>query len=222
MLSKKYIYNSMKLTIDKFQRLQAIATLDTEEIEKASRLVQVLLDKSEAEVESMPLSKFSKLCDKLKVAFDLTIDAATMSKPKTMIVANGNVYNLNFDIKPPFNTGRYIEVLTFSKDDPIMNMHNILASICTPMKWSWKKFNYVKQPYDTLKHEEYANDFKQADFRHGYFAMVFFYTLLTNSTNVTMDSLIVQMKLRKVNKKRVLHLKKVLQTISVGSTTQNK
>jgi len=212
----------MKLTIDKFQRLQAIATLDTEEIEKASRLVQVLLNKSEAEVESMPLRKFGKLCDKLKKAFDLTIDAATMSKPKTLIVANNNVYNLNFDIKPPFNTGRYIEVLTFSKDDPIMNMHNILASICTPMTWSWRKFNYVKQPYDSLKHEDYANDFKQADFRHGYFAMVFFYSLLTNLTGGTMDSLIAQMNLRKVNKKRVLQLKRVLQTIGGGSITQNK
>ena len=212
----------MKLTIDKFQRLQAIATLDTEEIEKASRLVQVLLDKSEAEVESMPISKFGKLCDKLKKAFDLTIDAATMSKPKTLIVANGNVYNLNFDIKPPFNTGRYIEVLTFSKDDPIMNMHNILASICTPMRWSWRKFNYVKTEYDALKHEEYAEDMKQADFRHGYYAMVFFYSLLTNLTGGTMDSLIAQMNLRKVNKKRVLQLKKVLQTIGGGSTTQNK
>ena len=212
----------MKLTIDKFQRLQAIATLDTEEIEKASRLVQVLLNKSEAEVESMPLRKFGKLCDKLKKAFDLTIDAATMSKPKTLIVANNNVYNLNFDIKPPFNTGRYIEVLTFSKDDPIMNMHNILASICTPMTWSWRKFNYVKQPYDSLKHEDYANDFKQADFRHGYFAMVFFYSLLTNLTGGTMDSLIAQMNLRKVNKKRVLQLKRVLQTIGAGYITQNK
>jgi hypothetical protein len=212
----------MKLTIDKFQRLQAIATIESDEIEKASRLVQVLLDKSEAEVESMPLKKFGTLCDKLKKAFDLTIDAATMSKPRTMIVANGNVYNLNFDIKPPFNTGRYIEVLTFSKDDPIMNMHNILASICTPMKWSWRKFNYIKLEYDALKHEDYANDFKEADFRHGYFAMVFFYSLLTNSTGGTMDSLIAQMNLRKVNKKRVLQLKKVLQAIGVGYTTQSK
>jgi hypothetical protein len=212
----------MKLTIDKFQRLQAIATLDSEEIEKASRLVQVLLEKSEDEVDAMPLKKFAKLCDKLKKAFDLTIDAATMSKPKSIIVANGNVYNLNFDIKPPFNTGRYIEVLTFSKDDPIMNMHNILASICTPMRWSWRKFNYVKTEYDALKHEEYAEDMKQADFRHGYYAMVFFYSLLTNLTGGTMDSLIAQMNLRKVNKKRVLQLKKVLQTIGAGSTTQNK
>lgn len=212
----------MKLTIDKFQRLQSISTLDSEEKEKASRLVQVLLDKSEAQVDAMSEKKFNNLCEKLKKVFDLTVNAATMSKPKTLIVANGNVYHLNFDIKPPFNTGRYIEVLTFSKDDPIMNMHNILASICTPMKWSWRKFNYVKQPYDVLKHEDYAKDFKQADFRHGYFAMVFFYSLQINSTADTMDYLKVQMKLRRMNKKRVLQLRKVLQATGGGSTTQSK
>ena len=212
----------MKLTIDKFQRLHSIAGIETEEIEKASRLVQVLLDKSEAEIDAMPIKKFAKLCDKLKVAFDLKIDAASMSRPKSIIYANGKVYHINFDVKGPFNTGRYIEVLTFSKNDPIMNMHNILASICTPMKWSWKKFNYVKQEYDVLKHEEYANDMKQADFKHGYFAMVFFYTLLNNSTSNTMDSLIMQMNLRKVNKKRVQQLKRVLQIIGGGYTTQNK
>jgi len=212
----------MKLSIDKFQKLQSIATLETDELLKATRLVQVLLDKSEAEIDAMPIQKFAKLCDKLKTAFDITIDAATMSMPKSIIQANGKVYHLNFDIKPPFNTGRYIEVLTFSKDDPIMNMHNILASICTPMKWSWRKFNFVKLEYDALKHEDYANDMKQADFKHGYFAMVFFYQILKLSTNNTMDSLIAEMNLRKVNKKRVLQLKRILQVIGGGSSTQKK
>lgn len=191
----------MKLSIDKFQKLQSIATLETDELLKATRLVQVLLDKTEEEIDAMPLKKFANLCDKLKTAFDITIDAATMSTPKSIIKANGKVYHLNFDVKPPFNTGRYIEVLTFSKDDPIMNMHNILASICTPMKWSWRKFNFVKLEYDTLKHEEYANDMKQADFKHGYFAMVFFYQVLKHSTNNTLDCLEAEMKLRKVNKR---------------------
>jgi hypothetical protein len=212
----------MKLSIDKFQKLQSIATLETDELLKATRLVQVLLDKSEAEIDAMPVQKFAKLCEKLKTAFDISIDAATMSTPKKIIQANGKVYHLNFDIKPPFNTGRYIEVLTFSKEDPIMNMHNILASICTPMRWSWRKFNFVKLEYDALKHEEYANDMKQADFKHGYFAMVFFYQILKASTNNTMDSLIAEMNLRKVNKKRVLHLKRILQTIGGGSITQKK
>lgn len=212
----------MKLTIDKFQKLQSIATLETDELLKAIRLVQVLLDKSEEEIDAMPLKKFSKLCEKLKDAFDLKIDQATMSMPKSIIQANGKVYHLNFDIKPPFNTGRYIEVLTFSKDDPIMNMHNILASICTPMKWSWRKLNFVKQEYDALKHEEYANDMKQANFKHGYFAMVFFYQVLKASTNNTMDCLVSEMNLRKVNKKRVQQLKRILQAIGDGYTTQKK
>ena len=212
----------MKLTIDKFQRLQAIATIESDEIEKASRLVQVLLDKSEEFIDAMPVKKFAKLCDKLKLAIDLTIDAATMSKPKSIIVANGKVYHLNFDIKPPFNTGRYIEVLTFSKSDPIMNMHNILASICTPMRWSWRKFNYVKMDYDALKHEEYAEDMKLADFKHGYYAMVFFYSLLINSTADTPDFLKIQTDLRRVNKKRVQQLKKALPITGGGFTTQSK
>lgn len=179
----------MKLTIDKFQKLQSIATLEDDELQKAIKLVQVLLDKTEEEIDAMPLKKFGKLCEKLKDAFDLKVITETNTEPKTLISANGKVYSLNFEIKPPFNTGRYIEVLTFSKGDPIMNMHNILASICTPMKWSWRKLNFVKTEYDVLKHEDYANDMRQADFRHGYHAMVFFCKLLVNSTNNTTDYL---------------------------------
>jgi len=212
----------MKLSIDKFQKLQSIATLETDELLKATRLVQVLTDKTEAEIDAMPVQKFAKLCDKLKNAFDITIDAATMSMPKSIIKANGKIYHLNFDVKQPFNTGRYIEVLTFSKGDPIMNMHNILASICTPMRWSWRKLSFVKLDYDALKHEEYANDMKQADFKHGYFAMVFFYQVLKHSTSNTMDCLVSEMNLRKVNKKRVYQLKKILQVIGGGSSTQKK
>jgi hypothetical protein len=212
----------MKLTIDKFQKLHSIATMEMDELDKASNLVQILLGKSVEYVEKMPLKKFARICDNLKRTFDLKVEDEMNRPPRQMIACGTKVYHLNFDIKNPFNTGRYIEVLTFSKDDPIMNMHNILASICTPMAWSWRKFNYVKLPYDALKHEDYANDFKQADFRHGYFAMVFFYQVLKASTDNTMDCLTAQMNLRKVNKKRVLQLKKVLQTIGGGSITQNK
>jgi hypothetical protein len=212
----------MKLTIDKFQKLQSIATIETDEIQRASKLVQVLLDKSEDYVESLPPRKFGKLCEKLKNEFDLKIDQATMSMPRSIIQANGKAYHLNFDVKPPFNTGRYIEVLTFSKEDPIMNMHNILASICTPLQWSWRKLNFVKLDYDALKHEDYANDMKQAEFKHGYFAMVFFYQVLKHSMNNTTDYLMSEMNSRKVNKRRVLQLKRILQTIGDGSTTPKR
>ena len=164
----------MKLTIDKFQRLQAISSIETDDVEKASRLVQVLLDKSTDEIEEMHVKDFTLLCEKLKTLFDIKIDIDTMSKPKSVIKANGKRYHINYDIKKPFNTGRYIEVLTFSKEDPIVNMHNILASICTPIKWSWRRLRYIKDIYNVFDHEDYADDLRQADFRHGYHAMVFF------------------------------------------------
>lgn len=212
----------MKLTIDKFQRLHSIATMDMDELDKASSLVQVLLDKPAEYVESLPLKKFAKLCDGLKDAFDLKVESETNKMPRQLIACGSKVYHLNFDIKNPFNTGRYIEVITFSKDDPIMNMHNILASICTPMKWSWLKFRYVKQEYDVMRHEEYANDMKLADFRHGYHAMVFFYLLSQDSTSNIMDYLEAKMRLRKANKKRDQQLKRISQVVSDGFTTQSK
>jgi hypothetical protein len=222
MLSKKYIYNSMKLTIDKFQKLQSIATLETDDLQRATKLVQVLLDKSEDEIDAMPLKKFAKLCKKLQQAFDLKVIKEINTQPKSLISANGKTYSLNFEIKPPFNTGRYIEVLTFSKEDPIMNMHNILASICTPMKWSWRKLNFVKQDYDVLKHEEYAKDLSQADFRHGYHAMVFFCKVLVRSTNNTTDYLEREIAKWLKEKKRVQQWKTISPTTGDGSLAQKK
>ena len=212
----------MKLTIDKFQKLQSIATLEDDELQKAIKLVQVLLNKSEEEIEEMPLSKFSKLCEKLQKAFDLKVIKETNTEPKNLISANGKVYSLNFEIKPPFNTGRYIEVLTFSKGDPIMNMHNILASICTPMKWSWRKLNFVKTEYDVLKHEDYANDMRQAEFRHGYHAMVFFCKLLVSSTNNTTDYLEREIEKWLKERKKVQQLKTISPTIGDGFIVQKK
>jgi len=212
----------MKLTIDKFQKLHSIATMEMDELDKASNLVQILLDKPAEYVERLPLKKFAKLCDGLKDAFDLKVESESNKMPRQMIACGSKVYHLNFDIKNPFNTGRYIEVLTFSKDDPIMNMHNILASICTPMHWSWLKMRYVKDDFDVMKHEEYANDMKIADFRHGYHAMVFFYLLSQDSTINTMDYLASKMRLRKANKKRVQQLKRISQVVSDGFTTQSK
>lgn len=212
----------MKLTIDKFQRLNAIASLEENELEKAAKMVQVLLDKSSEEIDKMPLKKFAKLCDRLQKAFDLKVQVESMKAPKSLIVANGKVYSLNFEIKKPFNTGRYIEVLTFSKSDPINDMHNILASICTPMKWSWLKMRYVKMPFDVDKHEQYADDMKQAEFRHGYNAMVFFCIFLANLTNNTEAYSDLLMKMMRQNKKRLKMLKLYSQKISDGYTQQSK
>lgn len=212
----------MKLTIEKFQRLNAIATIEDNDIEKAIKLVQILLNKTSEEIDAMPLDKFSKICDQLQKAFDLKVYKEMEKKPSNIIKANGKRYFLNFEIKPPFNTGRYIEVLSFSKSDPINDMHNILASICTPMRWSWKRLKYVKCKFEVAKHEQYADDMKQAEFKDGYNAMVFFCTLLAYLTNNTEVYSEVIMKMVRTNKKRLQLLKAFSQKISGGYIVRNK
>ena len=212
----------MKLTIDKFQKMHSISISEMGEIDKASNLVQILLDKPAEYVENLPLKKFSKLCDKLKIAFDLQVETEINKLPRKLISCGTKAYHLNFDIKNTFNTGRYIEVLTFSKEDPIMNMHNILASICTPLKWSWSKFKYVEQDFDAMKHQDYADDMKLADFRHGHHAMVFFYLLLEDLTTSIKDSLELEKMTTTENQEKQLALKKISQIFSDGFTMQSK
>ena len=212
----------MKLTIDKFQKLQALLILEENEEDKSSRIIQTLLDKTMEQVDKMPEKKFNALCLSIKKLFELEVENAVISKPEKLIKANGNWYRLNYEIKRPFNTGRYIEVLTFSKGNPIVDMHNILASICTPTKWSWKKFRLVDQVYDPLEHEKYADDFKQADFKHGYHSMVFFCILLTNLTSNTRAYSAQEMMKMMTTQKRLRVLKRNFKTILDGFTTRTK
>jgi hypothetical protein len=212
----------MKLTIEKFQKLQDLSILEESEQDKSSRIIQILLDKTMEQVDKMPEKKFNKLCLSIKNLFELEVENAVTSKPQRLIKANGNWYRLNFEIKRPFNAGRYIEVLTFSKGNPIVDMHNILASICTPLKWSWKRFKLINQPYDALSHEKYADDFKQADFKHGYHAMVFFCILLTNLTSNTRAYSAQEVMRIMSNQKRLRVLKRNFKKILDGFTTHQK
>ena len=86
----------MKLTIDKFQQLHSISTLEMNDFDKSIKLVQVLLDKTEQEVEKIPIKKFERICKKLEQAFNLNMDEAIKSKPKEIIKANGRRYKAKF------------------------------------------------------------------------------------------------------------------------------
>ena len=210
----------MKLTIKKFQELQAISTLDMPEFDKAQKLVECLTDKTTDEVEAMPLYKFDKLCKELKELFDINVEKLQNSKPKALIVANGKPYHLNFNImQHPFNAGRYVEIATFATDT-IGNMHNILASMATPLKWSWRKMRYVKMQYDATKHEQYANDMLHADFEHAYHSSVFFYLVFTHSIRSSKDYLVAEMMMAGVNQQEAVESIETLLKVLDGCITQ--
>lgn len=209
----------MKLTIKKFQELQAITTMEMSEFDKAQKLVECLTDKTTEQVEAMPLHKFDKLCKELKQLFDINVEKLQNSKPKALIVANGKPYHLNFNImQHPFNAGRYVEIATFATDT-IGNMHNILASMATPLKWSWRKMKYVKLEFDATKHEEYANDMLYADFEHAYHASVFFYLVFMHSIKSSKDYLIAEMTMSGVKEEMAVEYIETLLKVLAGCIT---
>ena len=210
----------MKLTIKKFQELHSITTMEMDEFDKSVKLVECLTDKTPEQVEAMPLKKFESLCNDLNKLFDIKVEQLQNSKPKALIVANGKPYHLNFNImQPPFNAGRYVEVATFATDT-IGNMHNILASMVTPLKWNWLKMRYVKLPYDATKHEQYANDMLHADFEHAYHASVFFYLVFTNSIKNSKDYLVAEMTMKGVEQEMAVEYIETLLKVLDGCLTQ--
>jgi hypothetical protein len=146
------------------------------EIERASLLVQCLTGKSEHEINKMNINKFNKLCTKINSEFDILSKKMDNEKPKNIVKANGKLYLLNYDMsKKPNNAGKYVEVATFS-NDIIGNIHKIMATMATPLKWSWK--GLVKIERD---HNQIANDMLHLDFKVAYHASVFFWAVFTKS-----------------------------------------
>jgi hypothetical protein len=173
------------MTIKMFQDLFTISQTEMEEIDKSILLVQAYTGKSEFEINKMSVKKFNRLCLKIKNAFDNVGKKITEGKPKNLIKANGKWYWLNFEINE-MTAGRYVETATFGSD-VVGNLHKLMATMCTPMKWSWK--GLVPDKYVAENHSKYAEDMLGADFDHCYQACVFFYAVFSESMRVLQCSL---------------------------------
>lgn len=173
------------MTIKMFQDLFTISQAEMEEIDKSILLVQAYTGKSEFEINKMSVKKFNRLCAKIKNAFDNVGKKMIEGKPKNLIKANGKWYWLNFEINE-MTAGRYVETATFGSD-VVGNLHKLMATMCTPMKWSWK--GLVQDKYKAEDHSKYADDMLEADFDHCYQSCVFFYAVFNESMKVLQYSL---------------------------------
>ena len=141
----------MKVSIATFQDLYKISMYNTNEIDRASLLVQALTGKSEHEINRMNIKKFNKLCNNINENFELLNKKMNESKPKQIVKANGRYYWLNYDLsKKPNNAAKYVEVATFS-DNIIVNLHKIMATMATPLKLSWKGMVKVEREHEDIE-----------------------------------------------------------------------
>ena len=166
----------MKISIQKFQELYKISSYKVNEIERASLLVQCLTGKSEHEINKMNINKFNKLCNAINKEFEVLSKKMDEEKPRQIVKANGRLYWLNYEMdKKPNNAGKYVEVATFT-EDLIGNMHKIMATMATPMKWSWKGLVTTERD-----HKDIAEDMLHLDFKVAYHASVFFWAVFSES-----------------------------------------
>lgn len=169
----------MKITIQKFQQLYNISLIEVDEVEKSAMLVECMTGKSAFEVNRMPIKKFNKLCKDINNAFDTYTTKTDKGKPKNVVRANGRWYWVNYDItRKPYIAGKYVEVATFSQDI-IGNLHKLMATMVTPLKWSFK--GLVPDTKSELTHQQISDDMLQLNFSVAYHSAVFFCAVLMKS-----------------------------------------
>lgn len=152
------------ISLGKYQQIYPIILDEGTELDKLVRMISILTDRPEHEIDSEPLSYLNKF----KFLFDLDFPKVV---PK-YIKVNGKRYKFIHDIKR-MPAARYIETKTFLSDGGLIpNIHLVMASCVLPMKKTM--FGWKVDKYDASRHSEYAQDMKDAPFSDTYNACVFF------------------------------------------------
>jgi hypothetical protein len=169
----------MKITIQKFNELYKIGMMDVPDIDKSTLLVRQFTGMTEQEINKMKLSRFNRLCKKIQRAFDRFNSDMHERNPKQFIWIGLKCFKINYDFATkPMNAGRYVEFATFS-DDVIGNLHRIMASMCSPVRLTWRGFKFVE--INESNHERISNMWLNANFEHAYHSCVFFYAIFNKS-----------------------------------------
>lgn len=166
----------MKVTISKFQELYKISIQEINEVEKSALLVQEFTGLSEERINKMPLKKFNKVCAQITKQFDIYGKELDNKKPQKYVAVKGRLYLLDYDLaKPPMNAGKYVELATYS-EDVIGNLHKIMATMCTPVKLTFRGLKKKEKI-----HSQVAEDMLDIDFEIAYQSAVFFYAVFSKS-----------------------------------------
>jgi len=178
MQNQKHMWN--KINVWQYQQIYNVYNSKDKyltEIEVDSKLVSIVNNMTDAQVDSLSLTQFRKL--KRSIIF---LTKPIEGKPVKYISINKTKrYKINDDVsKMPF--ARYIESKVFS-EDLYNNLHKLAATMVIPQKrilGIW-----FKQKYDASKHEQYSSDMLTARFIDVYHSLVFFYQVYRNWIEVS-------------------------------------
>jgi len=193
------------MTIKQFQELYYVASSEDMDFDKSIKMVGIVTGKTPEQVENMSMIKFNFLCGMVHRQFRIFEKDLMKGKPKKIFRVGKRFYRINYDITK-CKAGTYVEVSTFSTDI-VQNLHKIMASICTPVKFKWGKW---------VEHEELAIELEKMDFEVAYHAAVFFYTLFNVSMQIIQPYLVNEMKSKGISKEKAMEILMSSQSILDG------
>ena len=193
------------MTIKQFQELYYVATSEDMDLDKSIKMVGIVTGKTPEQVEKMSMRKFNILCGAVHNHFKIFEKDLLKGKPKKIVRVGKRFYRINYDVTK-CKSSTYVEVSTFSTDI-IQNLHKIMASIVTPVRFKWGRW---------VEHEEPAADLEQMDFEVAYHAAVFFYTLFNVSMQVIQPYLINEMMKKGIAKEQATEMLTNSQSILDG------
>jgi hypothetical protein len=176
------------LTVWQYQQIYPIVTKpekDWTTLDVESKLVGILHNLTDTQVDSLSVGEFNKL--KVTLAF---LDDKIEGKPVKYTEVNGKRYKFIYDVQQ-IKAARYIETKVFSTD-LVGNLHKLAASMVMPQRKTWFG-KWVDDKYDAAKHSEYADDLQGANFMHVYQSIVFFYQVYRNWIEVSQAYLVKEM-----------------------------
>lgn len=187
------------MTIRQFQELYFIAQSDDIDIDKSIKMVGAITGITPDRVDKMSMRRFNRICESIQNQFNIINKKLDSGRPQKYAIIGWRVYRISYDIsKPPMNSARYVEALTFGTEI-IPNLHKILASMVQPLRWSWRRFKFVG--YDK-PHTDIALDMERMNFQAAYQAAVFFYILYSESMKIIQPYLIQELKAKGVDQSK--------------------
>jgi hypothetical protein len=153
------------ITVGEWMQALEIRASDKDDIEKDIAFCALISGKTESEIEALNWADFTELKRKADSAFQETQESKPLFRWKK--------YRFIYD-PLKINAGQYVSIQYFLNDGIEKNLHNLAACIVKPLGF-FKK-------YDARKHQQYANDLKNAPLAAIRGSMVFFCNLFQNLT----------------------------------------
>ena len=177
-----------ELTVWQYQQIYPIVTKpekDWTTLDVESKLVGILNNLTDTQVDSLSVAEFNKLRSTLSF-----LDDKIEGKPVKYTEVNGKRYRFVYDVQQ-MKAARYIETKVFSTE-LVSNLHKLAASMVMPQRKTWYGM-WVDDKYDAAKHSEYADDLQASNFIHIYHSVVFFYQVYRNWIEVSQAYLVKEM-----------------------------